>query len=180
MPVVLIVHATRMGGTAQIAEAIGRRLRERGLEVVVAAADRAPGPAGFDAVVVGSALYLGRWLSAATRYLSRHRAQLALLPVSLFHSGPCGEGAGSLQVPGPSRVGRLARRIGCTPPVTFGGVLDPARATGTFSRWLSNGPYAGDYRDWDQIGVWADLVADRVTVRFAQRRRDPMTTAVQP
>lgn len=151
MPVVLIVHATRMGGTAQIAEAIGRRLRVR--EVVVVAADRAPGPGGFDAVVVGSALHLGRWLPAATRYVSQHRAQLALLPVSLFHSGPCGEGVGSHQVPGPGRVRRLARRIGCTPPVTFGGVLDPARA---------------------------DLVADRVTVRFAQHRRDPMITAVQP
>ena len=65
---VLIVHASRHGGTAGIADRIGDVLRSEGNEVVVADAARRPDPAGFDAYVVGSGVYMGSWLKEGTEF----------------------------------------------------------------------------------------------------------------
>jgi menaquinone-dependent protoporphyrinogen oxidase len=50
----LIVHASRHGGSAGIAERIGEVLREAGVDVVVAKARDLPDPRTFDACVVGA------------------------------------------------------------------------------------------------------------------------------
>jgi len=167
MSTVLIVHATQMGSTAEIAQSVADRLTARGSECVIFSADAAPAPDRFDAVVVGSAIYLGHWLPRATEYLRDYRRPLMRRPVFLFQSGPCGEDAESAQVKVPRRIAQLSRVIGCQPPVTFGGVLDKARATGPLSRWMTDGAFAGDYRDWGRITAWADLVADQLGARPA-------------
>lgn len=162
MTTVLVVHATQMGSTAEIAHAVADGLTARGLESVIFSAEAAPAPDRFDAVVVGSAIYLGHWLPHATDYLRDHRGALTRRPVFLFQSGPCGEDAESAQVKVPGRIARLSRAIGCQPPVTFGGVLEKSRAVGRLSRWMADGAFAGDYRDWGRIAAWADLVADQL------------------
>ena len=73
---VLVAYASRMGSTAEIAEAIADQLRTHGLDVVTAACSAAPDPDGFDAVLVGSAVYAtrrGRSARASERR-SDHRA----------------------------------------------------------------------------------------------------------
>ncbi|MCW2533045.1 MAG: Menaquinone-dependent protoporphyrinogen oxidase [Blastococcus sp.] len=65
-PRVLVVVATKHGATREIAEAIVRDLavsddgRAMRLTALRQEAEHAPGPAGFDAVVIGSAVYAGR------------------------------------------------------------------------------------------------------------------------
>jgi len=65
MNTVLVGYASRMGSTREIAEAIGAELVSRGFTVEVAAAEKAPSARSFDAVVLGSAMYVGRWEKAA-------------------------------------------------------------------------------------------------------------------
>jgi menaquinone-dependent protoporphyrinogen oxidase len=156
---VLVAHASKMGSTAEIAQAIGEQLRTRGLDVVVASVADALDPAEFDAVVVGSAVYTTRWMKSARRYLHRHRETLAARPTWLFESGPTGEVA-ERRHESPAAVVRLAEEIGSPPIIVFGGNLDPARATTRLARWVANSDMAGDYRDWDAIRAWADQVAD--------------------
>ena len=67
---------------------IGDVLRSEGNEVVVADAARRPDPAGFDAYVVGSGVYMGSWLKEGIEFLDRQRETLATRPVWLFSSGP--------------------------------------------------------------------------------------------
>ena len=43
---------------------------------------------GYDAVVLGAALYMFRWHKDARRFLSRHRNALTERPVAVFALGP--------------------------------------------------------------------------------------------
>ena len=45
----------------------------------------------YDAVLVGSAIYLGRWLKSARHFVAAHAGTLRRRPVWLFASGPVGE-----------------------------------------------------------------------------------------
>ena len=47
----------------------------------------------FDAVVLGSAVYMGQWMRPARELAERSAAALAARPVWLFSSGPVGEPA---------------------------------------------------------------------------------------
>ena len=163
MKTVLVAYASRMGSTQEIAVAIADQLVKRGLEVEVMAAVDAANAQGFDAVLLGSAVYMGQWDKHAVDYLRREATDLAQRPAWLFQSGPSGPLAENGHTGPPRAVKRLCRTIGLAPPTTFGGNLDPSRATGKVARWVTNSDLAGDSRDWDQIRAWADDIADQLT-----------------
>lgn len=86
----LVAYASRMGGTAEIAEVAGQVLRDRGIGVRVAPCTDVASLEGVDAVLVGSAVYLGRWQHDAVTFLERFGPELAARQTWLFQSGPCG------------------------------------------------------------------------------------------
>ena len=133
----------------------------------------------FSAVVIGSAIYMRRWLKEATRYLAREAPDLAGRPTYLFQSGPCSDKPSESVVGTPRVVRRLAAAIGASEPVTFGGRLDRAKATGPISRWVASGSMAGDYRDWAAISAWADSIAAALKDQAAGRR-DAVARHVRP
>ena len=85
---VLVVYASRHGGTRGIAERIGEVLHADGFDAQVVSADKAPRPDSADAVVIGSGVYMGSWLKEGTGYIERNQVALAKRPVWLFSSGP--------------------------------------------------------------------------------------------
>ena len=89
---VLVAYGTKHGATAEIAEAIGKALIAAGLGVDVRRARRVRSLAPYQAVVLGSAVYAGRWRRDAMRLL--RRAELRERAVWLFSSGPVGEDKG--------------------------------------------------------------------------------------
>ncbi len=162
MKKVLVAYATRMGSTAEIAQAIGDELSQYGLRVTVSACADAGGVEQFDAVIVGSGLYIGRWDAAAVDFLDAQAAGLASRPTWLFQSGPCGDGAQDAKTPTPHKILKRTRRLGIDAPVTFGGRLQKSTSTGPVSRWLATGALAGDFRNWDDIRAWAADKADQL------------------
>jgi hypothetical protein len=88
---VLVAASSRHGATGAIAEEIGRTLAERGLDVQVTPLEDLSDVAGFDAFVVGSAIYAGRWLAPARAFVDEHGAELRSRPTWLFSSGPLGD-----------------------------------------------------------------------------------------
>jgi menaquinone-dependent protoporphyrinogen oxidase len=169
---VLVTFASRMGSTREIAEVIGHELEAFDMQVTVAPCADDVSPEGFDGVVIGSAIYTRRWLKAATKYLKRHARRLDPQRTWLFHSGPCGEGAGDEQVRAPKVVERVIVPLGLSAPVTFGGRLDLEHATGPVSRWMgAKGPLSGDFRDWDRIRAWAADIARRLNPAIAGKQQ---------
>jgi menaquinone-dependent protoporphyrinogen oxidase len=88
---VLVTAATKYGATAEIAAAIAEVLDEHGLEATVLPPEQVNGVDGYDAVVVGSAVYAGHWLKPARELVEQHGGALASRPVWLFSSGPVGD-----------------------------------------------------------------------------------------
>ena len=80
---ILLVCATRHGSTVEVADAIAAELRKGGNEVDQATAAEAPGPAGYDAVVVGGPMIMG-WHRQAVRYVTKHHGALERLPTAFF------------------------------------------------------------------------------------------------
>ena len=87
---VLVAYASRYGATRTIAERLADRLRAAGLEAEAQPVTAASDLSGCGAFVIGSAAYLGHWLSDATDFVRRNQAVIATKPVWLFSSGPLG------------------------------------------------------------------------------------------
>ena len=163
---VLVAYGTKYGATAEIAERIGQVLREAGLGAEVQAADRAGDPGRYDAVVLGSALYMGQWRKEAAKFLKENEATLAQKPVWVFSSGPTGEGTVEELMAGWSFPGSLkpvAERIKPRDMTIFHGVADESKM-GRLDAWVLKRVKAGigDFRDWDVIEAWAKAIAEEL------------------
>lgn len=164
---VLVVTASRHGSTQEIARSIAEELRRRGLAVEVRGPEGDPDPASYDAAVIGSAVYLGRWMPEARAYVDRNRAKLQNMPVWLFSSGPLGED--DLQPKGdPFRLSDLMEATGARDHRMFAGRLDKDDL-GLRERLLAKVVMApeGDFRDWPATWTWADEIADALSATSA-------------
>jgi menaquinone-dependent protoporphyrinogen oxidase len=65
---VLVTYATKHGSTHEIAEAIANTLVNRGIPTDAVAVDTIADVGLCEAVVLGSAVYMGRWLKEATEF----------------------------------------------------------------------------------------------------------------
>ncbi|MGW7681568.1 flavodoxin domain-containing protein [Kribbella sp. NPDC054772] len=172
---VLVAYASKAGSTAGIAEAIGAELRIHHHEADVVDVAAVKDVEAYDAVVLGSAIYVRRWRRDAVRFLKHNADALRTRQVWLFHSGPVGPDRDQDQAMPPT-VRRLAHEIGATPAITFAGRLDPASAHGFLARRLATGNLAGDFRDWNRIRIWA---ADISAALHAAERSTWHRTPVQ-
>jgi menaquinone-dependent protoporphyrinogen oxidase len=90
---VLVCAASKYGATSEIAQAVADVLAGKGLEVTEAPPEQAGAVEEFNAVVLGSAVYMGQWMKPARELAERSAAALAARPVWLLSSGPVGEPA---------------------------------------------------------------------------------------
>jgi menaquinone-dependent protoporphyrinogen oxidase len=160
---VLVAYGAKYGATAEIAEKIGQVLQEAGLALDVKPADQAGNPQSYAAVVLGSAVYMGRWRKEAETFLQVHEKALAERPVWLFSSGPLGEGDPVHLAEGfgfPSGLQPIADRIRPRDIAIFHGAVDMKKLN-PFERMMfrmAKSP-GGDSRDWDAIAAWAAGIA---------------------
>jgi menaquinone-dependent protoporphyrinogen IX oxidase len=82
----LVAFATKHGSTGEIARTIGAGLAE----VDVLLVEQVERIDNYRAVVVGSGVYMNRWLKPGTDFLKRFRRTLAARPIRLLSSGPAG------------------------------------------------------------------------------------------
>lgn len=156
---VMVLAASRHGATREIGEAIGTRLRERGHEVDVTDTAGATSTVGYEAFVLGSAVYAGSWMKEARRFVAAHAAALSAQPVWLFSSGPLDDPAA--EVLSEARLHVLTSMTRALDHHAFSGRLDP-RALTRGERLVAKVVHApaGDFRDWDDIARWSDAIAD--------------------
>ena len=164
---VLVAYATKHGGTAEIAEQIGQVLRGAGLHADVMPVGDVGDLTLYSAVVLGSALYMGRWRKEAVRFLEGSEETLAERKVWLFSSGPTGEGDPTELVEGrllPEGLQPVVDSIQPEGVAIFHGVLMRDRMS-FFERSIIRMVKApvGDFRDWDAIQSWAVAIAETLT-----------------
>lgn len=157
---ILVAVASKHGSTQEIAQAIAEQLRTAGHTVDTRNVEEAPAVAGYDAAIVGSAIYMGQWLSSAREFVDRNQSQLAPLPVWLFSSGPLG--AEDPQPQGdPEGIAELMGKTEASGHRIFVGKLDKNNL-GMGERLIAKMVKApeGDFRDWEAIRAWADEIAE--------------------
>jgi menaquinone-dependent protoporphyrinogen oxidase len=160
MPVrVLVAYASKLGSTAEIAHAIAGRLEQRGHAVETRAVRDVRSLEGFDAVVLGSALYAAHWQRDANKFVERHRAALGSRRVWIFSSGPLDTRQAAADLPITEHAARIVEGIPYVAHRTFGGRLAPDAPVDP--QVLTTHPI-GDFRDWDAIGAWAGAIADEL------------------
>ncbi|MER7208816.1 flavodoxin domain-containing protein [Streptosporangium sp. NPDC000239] len=156
MTKVLVAYGSTRGSTREIAGWIGQVLAEQGLEVEVRAAAGMKDVGGYDAVVLGGAVYYGRWHRHARTLVRRCAGQLAQRPVWLFSSGPL-QRVDDRDVSPPAGAERARRRVGARENVVFGGCLR-ADAKGFPAATMAK-TAAGDFRDAERVRAWARDIA---------------------
>ncbi len=161
---VLVVYATKHGATAEIAEKIGQVLRQAGLPADVLPADRAENLLSYKAVVLGSAVYIGRWRKEAAKFLKANEKALAEKLVWLFSSGPTGQGNAVELMKGwrfPRALQPIADRIRPKDIAVFHGAANISKMN-FIEKWMMKNVKAplGDFRDWNAITSWATAIAD--------------------
>jgi len=159
---VLVTYGTTNGSTARTAEAVADVLREAGLTVDVLPARAVTGVAPYEAVVVGGALYAGRWHKDARCFVRRHRHVLAERPVWFFSSGPLDASASERNIPPVRGVRRAMTRLGVRDHITFGGCLEDG-AQGRMAGMILRSGKGGDFRDFGAIETWTERVAAALT-----------------
>lgn len=171
---ILVAFGSKYGATAEIAEVIGQTLMDAGLQVDVIPAEQVQDPAPYAAVILGSAVYAGRWREEAVSFLEQHEALLRHRAVWLFSSGPTGEGDPVELMQGwrfPEAQRPLADRIGPRDIAFFHGLIDPDRLS-LGERLLVRALRAptGDFRDWEGICNWAGEIARALSEERTPRK----------
>ncbi|MCJ7513480.1 MAG: flavodoxin domain-containing protein [Anaerolineales bacterium] len=163
----LVAYASKSGGTEQFAHAIGEVMRFACRTVGVQIVDKVDTLDGNQAVVLGSAVYVGQWRKEAVTFLEANETSLASRQVWLFSSGPTGVGDPVELVKGvrlPGALQPVADRIRPRDIAFSHGVLDTKKVS-LAERLVIKGVKApvGDFRDWEQIRAWAASIASALS-----------------
>jgi menaquinone-dependent protoporphyrinogen oxidase len=161
----LIAYASRAGATADVAGAIGDVLRICGIDADVRPIKDVRSFEGYDSLVAGSAIWVGKPLPEMLRFLQQHRDCLARVPVAYFIL------CDTLRTYTPSNrqiaLGYAVPLREIKEPIELGmfaGRRDFSRMN-PLVRWLLMrviGLEEGDWRDWDQIRAWASRTAEHI------------------
>jgi menaquinone-dependent protoporphyrinogen oxidase len=163
---VLVTAASRHGATHEIAEAIASGLARRGIDAEAHPAEQLAGLDGYDAYVIGSAVYIGRWLAPARELVEAHADALSAVPVWMFSSGPLGPPDALKPEGDPVDADDMIQAAGAVEHRVFAGRLDksllglPEKAVVIAVRAPE-----GDFRDWEAIDGFAAEIAQQLSNR---------------
>jgi len=154
---VLLTVASRHGSATEVGQQIAQTLVAGGYTVDMRPPDEVTDIDPYDAVIVGSAVYIGRWLEPARRFVERHEEALRERPVWLFSVGPLGEPpqpAGE-----PVELPQIADRLGARDRQVFPGKLGDRLGLGERAIVRMVKAPRGDFRDSHAIDGWASRIA---------------------
>jgi menaquinone-dependent protoporphyrinogen oxidase len=155
----LVSAASKHGATQDIAEAIAMALRVNGHRVDLVRPEDVQDLAQYEGCVLGSGVYAGHWLAPARELVHRCSAELLARPVWLFSSGPVG--APLKPEHDAVDVSTELALTGARQHRLFGGRLD-RELLGFAERAVVRALHVpeGDYRDWAEVRVWAETIAE--------------------
>lgn len=165
---VLVSVASRHGATQEMGEVVANALADAGHEVDVLEPDDVDDVRPYDAVVLGSSVYVGRLAASLRDLVQRQEGQLRERPVWLFWSGPVGDPPMPAGIP--DDVQQIASHVAARGVQCFVGRLDH-RSLSVSERALValTGAPDGDFREMDDVAEWGRAVAEMLPRTVATR-----------
>lgn len=154
---VLVAYGSKRSGTRDMAGWIADELSHQGIAARLCSGSDTIDTTGYDAFIVGGALYTGRWHKNARKFVKRHRTALSSHPVWLFSSGPLDDSAATGDIPATKQVAGIAEQLGARGHHTFGGRLSE-EAKGFPASAMAK-TMSGDWRDEQSVRAWARGIA---------------------
>jgi menaquinone-dependent protoporphyrinogen oxidase len=157
---VLVTCASKYGSTGGVADAIGKELCSKDVAADVVLIENATNVGSYQGVVIGSAIYMGKWMSDAADFVKKNRDILSQVPVAYFLvcmtlSQPTEKKRAEVL----SYMDPILKAVPEIKPVgigTFAGALDYDNLSWLNKKILkSKGTPEGDFRDWNAIRAWA-------------------------
>jgi menaquinone-dependent protoporphyrinogen oxidase len=160
---ILVTYASKHGTTQEIAERITYKLRQLGKTAERRSLKSVESLAGYEAVVLGSAIYYGSWLKEATQFVHHHQEELGSLPLWLFSVGPLGTEVKDTEEQ-PKELAEFRQTLSFREHRLFFGALDHNQLSFA-ERMVAKAVRApeGDFRDWKAIEDWAATIARELT-----------------
>jgi len=155
---VLIAFATRYGSTKEVAEFIAEKIKEREIEAEISNIIDISSLEGYDAVIIGSPIYMGKWLKEGVHFVQQFSESLNRVPVALFSVGATLKDKNEKNI-------KIAEKsfdvlLPYTNPVMtglFAGKIDKSNMNFVDKQILKIvKPEEGDFRNFDEISVWTD------------------------
>ncbi len=158
---ILVAYASKYGSTGGVADAIGKELCNRGAAVDVCMMKNIGDLNPYRGVVVGSAIYRGKWLPEAVDFVERNRGVLQQVPVAYFlvcmtMREPTEENRRKVL----AYLDPVLKAVPQVQPLkvgTFVGALDYSNLSLPIKAIMNlKGATEGDFRDWTAIRTWAE------------------------
>lgn len=151
---ILLAYSTVAGSTAEVAQAIAEEMEQAGAQVDVQPVEAVKDIAGYDAVILGSAVRMFHLLPKTRRFLRKHRKALSQVPVAYFLV------CLAMGEPTPENIAKATDyakpMVETKAPASlglFGGCINHEKLTDFFGKSMKSLPEQ-DHRDWDQIRTW--------------------------
>jgi menaquinone-dependent protoporphyrinogen oxidase len=157
----LVAYASKHESTAEIAQAIAEELRGAGIAVDLLEAGEVGRTDDYDAVVLGSAVYMKRWRPSARHLLRRLERELGQRPLWIFSSGPVGDADIDPSWCEPAGILTRAQHMNLRDHVIFGGrVPQDPRNFVERAMLRDTPPDIQDRREFEGIRAWARDIAE--------------------
>lgn len=165
---ILVSAGSKHGSTTEIAERIAFVLTERGHDVELLPPDAVTDLSGYEAVVLGSAVYAGHWVASA-KDLAQRIAELSPHPETwIFSSGPLGDPPKPEEEP--VDVAPILEATSAREHRLFSGKIDKTKLSfGEKAIVVAVRAPEGDFREWNEIESWATDIADRLVREVSER-----------
>jgi len=157
---VLVTYASKYGSTGGVADAVGKELCSKGMAADVVLIKNARNVSSYQGMVIGSAIYMGKWMPEAVDFVKQNKDILRQVPVAYFLvcmtlSQPTEKKrAEALSYMDP--ILKAAPEIKPVGIGTFAGALNYSNLSWINKKILkSKGSPEGDFRDWKAIRAWA-------------------------
>lgn len=163
---ILVTYASRAGSTAEVAEAIGKRLSQCGTQVEVLPMQEVNDLSAYRAVVAGSAIRNSKWLPEAMQFVQTHRSELVQKPFATFtvcitlamsNTDQYRQAVSEWIQPVRAQVRPVSEGL-------FAGMLDFSKLPFNWDTLKLRAVVAlgifpkDDRRDWNAISTWADSI----------------------
>jgi menaquinone-dependent protoporphyrinogen oxidase len=157
---ILVAYASKAGSTAEVAARIGETLSRKGLAVDVLPVDQAADLTPYQAVVLGSAIRVGKLLPEALAFIEKNQAALQKAPFNVFVvcmtlKDDTPENRKTVS----AYLDPVRKWVKPANEGLFAGKIDPARLK-LFERLAVAAMKVpiGDFRNWDAINTWSGVI----------------------